>query len=985
MSVSITLDRADYTSAPITSQHLGANVVFTKDFLDPGGPFDRYLNEMHSGFLRFPGGTVTEETFAPGGRDAERLFSMTRPSGLGEEGESRILTAPAMFDYATTNGHSIAFTLPTQGYFADPVAGQTNREVDAFGAYRLIDRADQMIRGEYGEVEIGMFQIGNEFWYRDERQTPEEYGMIANDLSIGLQRIFNIYRSELDDPDSWVEPKIAVQVAQGWKPEDNEAILEQLTPNARSAIDVVTQHFYPTQYHAIANSRGVFNRLDDFQEAEGFGDLEYYLSEWNVSMHGNEVGLLQASGMLEVTRTFMERGVDHATLWGTQYQALRNRMAELYRDDSTPAGFGYRLTVPGELFKMMNTSLEGLQVLDIDTDPSLRDSLNRLPEDRDPDSRTQMVMHGFGSDERVVLFISSRTDEEVDVTLDPQLLIPSWDHLYGQSLGALNDPSTERDEGDPTASYARPYLQHHSAASLLDDGEISFSLGPYEIMRLEFSLEPVDLHLYGNSQVVDPDADYDEEFFGGWGNNRIEVLYGNNRLHGRWGDDTLIGGEGDDWMHGGPGDDLLIAGSGNDTLIGGQGEDTLVAGSGQTFMNGMTGLNHYIVNPEGDAIVSSFETANGDTLSFLRAYDSAEAAMAQAAVVDEDIVFTHEAGGTTTLLGAAGQFDALPDALSDFDSDSAVNDLVDQLTTPPPDGSIPDDPDDVEDDPNLLLARQFEELLNGNDLDEAIELLDGYSQEELSLLNEYINPSILMLTSRSGMLSVYLSRLDDEALDSFFDRLNPLALEYRWEDSLTPTLPLAPGLDPDVVSRLMHVLDGDAGERLIGDWNDEDVLTLVESLETIGLDYQDYEVFDNMRERIEDLLDSRDDEDPPDEPPPDEPPPDEPPPGEDEDPPPGGGGGCFVATCAYGDYDHPDVLFLRVYRDVELSAHPAGRIFIRLYYRYGPYLARLIAPYPHARSFARLALGVMVKRMRHHQSSRMLEPECQKEKPPAKR
>lgn len=973
MSVSITLDRAGYTSAPVTGQHLGANVVFTKDFLDPGGPFDLYLNEMHSGYLRFPGGTVTEEAFVPGGRAAERLFSLSRPSGLGEEGEDRIVTAPAMFDYATRNGQSIAFTLPTQGYFADSTGGQDHREVDAFGAYRLIDRADNMIRGEYGNAPIGMFQIGNEFWYRDERQTPEEYGMIANDISIGLQRIFNIYRSELGDPDSWVEPKIAVQVSQGWKPEDNQVILEQLTPSARSAIDVVTQHFYPTEYHAIANSRGVFNRLDDFQEAEGFGDLEYYLSEWNVSMHGGELGLLQASSMLQVTRTFMERGVDHATLWGTQYRALQNRLAELYRDDSTPAGFGYRLTVPGELYKMMNNSLQGLRVLDIDTDPSLRDSLNLPPEDRDPESRTQMVMHGFGSDERVVLFISSRTDELVDVTIDPQLLIPSWDHLYGQSLSAINDPSTERDEGDPTASYARPYLQHHTAASLLDDGEISFSLGPYEIMRLEFSIEPVDLYLYGNSQVVDPDADYDEEFFGGWGNNRIEVLYGNNRLHGRWGDDTLIGGEGNDWLHGGPGNDLLIAGSGNDTLIGGQGEDTLVAGSGQTFMNGTTGLNHYIVDPEGDSIISSFESGNGDTLSFLRSYDSAEAAMAQAAIVEDDIVFTHEAGGTTTLLGAAGQFDALPDALSDFDPDSAVNDLVDQLTTPPPDGSIPDDPDDIEDDPNLLLAREFEELLNGNDLDEAIELLDSYSQEELSLLNEYINPSILMLTSQPGMLSVYLSRLDDEALDSFFDRLNPLALEYRWEDNLTPTMWRDPIMKPEVFDRLLHTLDEDAGERLIGHWSDEDLLTIVETLDIRGLDYRDYEFFASQSERIADLLENDDDdEDPPDErppdPPPDEPPPDEPPPDEQ---PPGTSSGCFVATCAYGDYDHPDVLFLRVYRDIELAAHPAGRVFIRLYYRYGPYLARLIAPYPRIRQITRIGLGLLVRRMRRFQFNRM--------------
>lgn len=937
MPVTITLESADYTSGPITQNHLGMNTVFTKDYLDPGGPFDRFLQEMQTGFLRFPGGTVTEQTFSPGGRGAERLFSMARPSGLGEEGEDRILTAPATFDYATRNGQEIAFTLPTDNYFSTRVDDHGNRQMDPFGSYRLVDRVNTMIRGEYGDAPISMFQIGNEFWYRDERQTPEEYGLMANKLSIDMQRIFNIYRSEREDGDSWVEPKIAMQVSQGWRPQDNEAILNQLTPEARSAIDVVTQHFYPHQYSAIANSRGAFNRLDDFANAEGFGDLEYYISEWNISMHSEEFGLLQASSMLEVTRTFMERGVDHAALWGGQYMTLRNRMAELFRDDSTPAGFGYRLTVPGELYKMMNNSLHGLQVLDLDTDASLRDSLNRPPEERDADSRTQMVMHGFGSDERIVLFISSRTDEEVDVTLDPQLLIPSWDHLYGQSLGAMNNPATERDEGDATAHYARPYLQHHTEESLFEDGDLSFSLGAYEIMRLEFSLAPVGLNLYGNSQIVDPDANYDEEFFGGRGNDRIEVLFGNNSLHGGAGDDTLIGGEGNDWLHGG------------------QGEDTLVAGPGQTLLNGAAGVNHYIIDPEADAIIDSFQTDNGDTLSFRRTYESIEETSARAAVVGEDIVFTHDAGGTTTILGAAGQFDQLWVTYSDFHPDSPVSDLVDELLIPPPDGSIPPDPDDVEDDPNLLLAREFEALLNSDNLDEVRELLGEYSQEELSLLNEYINPSIMMLTAQPGLFSVYLRSLDDDSIDSFFDRLNPLAVEYRWSDSLTPTLPRDIPLDSEIVSRLIHKLDADAGERLLGDWEDADLLTLVESLEVIELDYRDYRAFDNLRDRIDRLHDHDDDDDDdlPDDEPPNEP-----------------GEGCFVATCAYGDHDHPDVLFLRVYRDIELAAHPAGRAFIKLYYRYGPYLARLIAPYPGARRFARRALAMLVSRMRRIQSRR---------------
>jgi hypothetical protein len=49
-----------------------------------------------------------------------------------------------------------------------------------------------------------------------------------------------------------------------------------------------------------------------------------------------------------------------------------------------------------------------------------------------------------------------------------------------------------------------------------------------------------------------------------------------------------------------------------------------------------------------------------------------------------------------------------------------------------------------------------------------------------------------------------------------------------------------------------------------------------------------------------------------------------------------GGDGCYVATMAYGDYDHPQVLRLRHFRDAHLRRFAAGRAFIRNYYRYSP-------------------------------------------------
>jgi len=54
------------------------------------------------------------------------------------------------------------------------------------------------------------------------------------------------------------------------------------------------------------------------------------------------------------------------------------------------------------------------------------------------------------------------------------------------------------------------------------------------------------------------------------------------------------------------------------------------------------------------------------------------------------------------------------------------------------------------------------------------------------------------------------------------------------------------------------------------------------------------------------------------------------------------GGGCYIATMAYGDYDHPQVLVLRNYRDNILAKNIAGRFFIKCYYIISPKLVKVL-------------------------------------------
>ncbi|MBU2018350.1 MAG: hypothetical protein KJ941_01780 [Bacteroidetes bacterium] len=52
----------------------------------------------------------------------------------------------------------------------------------------------------------------------------------------------------------------------------------------------------------------------------------------------------------------------------------------------------------------------------------------------------------------------------------------------------------------------------------------------------------------------------------------------------------------------------------------------------------------------------------------------------------------------------------------------------------------------------------------------------------------------------------------------------------------------------------------------------------------------------------------------------------------------GSSSGCYIATMAYGDYDHPQVMELRRFRDETLAQSKGGRKFIQLYYKYSPKL-----------------------------------------------
>ncbi len=73
---------------------------------------------------------------------------------------------------------------------------------------------------------------------------------------------------------------------------------------------------------------------------------------------------------------------------------------------------------------------------------------------------------------------------------------------------------------------------------------------------------------------------------------------------------------------------------------------------------------------------------------------------------------------------------------------------------------------------------------------------------------------------------------------------------------------------------------------------------------------------------------------------------------------------CFVATVAYNDSDHPDVTFLRRYRDEVLSGSAFGNVFIAWYWKNGPKIAEMVRTSAILKFTARSTIATIVRVLR---------------------
>jgi vacuolar-type H+-ATPase subunit F/Vma7 len=75
-------------------------------------------------------------------------------------------------------------------------------------------------------------------------------------------------------------------------------------------------------------------------------------------------------------------------------------------------------------------------------------------------------------------------------------------------------------------------------------------------------------------------------------------------------------------------------------------------------------------------------------------------------------------------------------------------------------------------------------------------------------------------------------------------------------------------------------------------------------------------------------------------------------------------GGCYIATMAYGDYNHPQVIILREFRDNKLAKNFFGKYFIKIYYTTSPYLVKMLKNQKQVNKLIRKLLNSFINKIK---------------------
>jgi hypothetical protein len=883
----------------VTQAHFGSNIVYTGHSAEQGGALDRFSNWIGATNFRYPGGTVTEEMNHRDG-SLDRIFvAPNRGAGINQD----VTTLREALDFAAARDGDITFVLPTTTFLTEGAFG--TREVDKTALNSFLQRVDEMIKGLHGPAVFRTFEIGNEWWLNDSRMTAEEYGKIANEYAKGLKAVFNAHKSQLARPDEWQEPNIAVQSGAYWRgPSSNTTIIQSLDADAKDAINMVISHFYPRTLAQVQGTSRQWGAINEFLEDDGFGDLKVLISEWNISTHSEYKGMQQASLLVETFKTMILKGVDEANIWGTNYKHLSTKLAAMSHnrwEDVNPSDVSIHMMPAGEVYRIMARELVGKQVLDIDVEHVILNvDTNNLTD--------LMLVQAFGSPEQMTIFISNRGMDPQTFRIQDAFIPDDFTHVWAEYMTAHDNPRTVRDEGDPLSQFARADVSTRNSEQLFDTvGRIN--LGGYDILKITLTKDGVGVEMHGNDQIVDRALSKDDHLIGGSGDDTIYGSLGNDLLEGQSGNDIIFGGGGNDTIIGGTGNDLLIGDSGSnyisaetgsnllvsgidsDTLEGGNGNDLFFVMGKSAKVSGNGGVNLFHFSSQGSYEISDFNATNGDLISFGGRFGSDLEFLTSIHVEGQsedyagDLVIDHKK--TETSVKLVGQGDLLP-FIEDF--------VLDFLP-------VEERTEEISNHLSDLSSKQLSIFMDHTETEHEFDLFFGVSGEDLERNFDYERFHVMRnyldheYEHKTEIRVFNAQPVTDEDDTDTENTLNYVNQNNEASSASSESSSLSPNdiwTNPNRVSELL----ADAGIS-------QDYSSLPEPNSTDPESTAEEDEQDDRQQSVDRT--------------------------------------CFVATAAYRDPLHPDVVFLRSVRDTVLVHYLLGRIFIAAYWKIGPILARPVS------------------------------------------
>ena len=590
-SIQIGIENFGFSSQTLSSDHLGANLLFHSDRVTRNSDFDEVVAKTSVNFIRYPGGTISEEYFDianPNSTDQSNVIDIltgTRNVRTRDD----LVALEGFLTYSNAISSRASIVLPTFRYF-DQYTGQVSQEAEA--EIRTFIR--NLLNDVYGPTKNLVLEIGNE-WYQNKFDwSVEEFGITQATIA-----------SWIDDEARklGLRESVTILAQAGRSQTDNNVLSSFFQGNAQKTIDGVLTHLYGTNSTGdpLGIGSGIRNRLDSINDAWSsvLGlDFELAVTEWNVGENGEDDttinGLMRLAPLMRIYGEMLIGGVDLAMIWSIQ----TNGPAGL----SGAEGTGSDLSPTGLFYSMLSHSIQGMRLVDAGNEYRLRDAAGE----------TVGYTYSFAEDKNLVSYFVSGIEDEIALTVDLTEFKNSDAYVYATVLG-----STPGDSG--TEYWSSASLQHLTAIDLSSDNgwEFIHVLNPYEMVELHVVVgEGVSISGDTQSAIADSfvGSRYSDQLSGGAGDDTLfgaegeDLLSGekdHDTLEGGQDNDTLLGGHGHDYLSGGSGDDFLDGGDWNDTMVSGEGRDTLIGADGDDLLQ-MDG---------GGGIANG--GAGQDTLSFL--------------------------------------------------------------------------------------------------------------------------------------------------------------------------------------------------------------------------------------------------------------------------------------------------------------------------------------------------------------------------------